>query len=133
MSPLPAPTAPTALLWLLQSLATVAVVTSLSEFWRLLQAQLHREGRSWPHVSCPGRPSVPDAQVAFGADGGPSKALEGFCRKNGVAAGDVTREADGKGTEYVWVTVQSKGCPAAEVRRRSVLRMPHRAAGTRLR
>ena len=55
-------------------------------------------------------------QVAFGGDGAPSKALEGFCRKNGVTAADVTVEADGKGTEYVWAVVKESGRPAAEVR-----------------
>lgn len=55
------------------------------------------------------------AQAAFGADGAPSRALEGFCKKNGVSADDVTREADGKGTEYVWAVVRSRGRPAAEV------------------
>lgn len=54
-------------------------------------------------------------QVAFGADGAPSKALEGFCRKNGVAPADVTREADEKGTEYVWAVVREKVRSAAEV------------------
>ncbi len=56
-------------------------------------------------------------QVAFGADGAASKALEGFCRKNGLSKDDVTREVDDKGTEYVWATVQSKGRPAAEAGR----------------
>ena len=52
--------------------------------------------------------------MAFGSDGSPSKALEGFCRKNGVAAADVTVEADGKGTEYVWAVVKQRGRAAAE-------------------
>ena len=54
-------------------------------------------------------------QVAFGADGSPSKALEGFCKKNGVSLKDVTTEADAKGINYVWAVVKSKGRPAAEV------------------
>ena len=54
-------------------------------------------------------------QVAFASDGAPSKALDGFCRKNGVAAADVTVEADVKGTEYVWAVVQQCGRVAAEV------------------
>lgn len=57
----------------------------------------------------------PRLQVAFGSDGSPSKALEGFCKKNAVAAADVTVEADGKGTEYVWVVVKLRGRAAAEV------------------
>ena len=58
-------------------------------------------------------------QVAYGSDGSPSKALEGFCRKNAVAAADVTVEADGKGTEYVWAVVKQRGRAAAEARART--------------
>jgi glycyl-tRNA synthetase beta subunit len=50
------------------------------------------------------------------ASGQPTKALEGFCRKAGVAVDTVTREADAKGVEYVWVEVKDAGKPAAEVR-----------------
>lgn len=57
----------------------------------------------------------PPAKVAYGSDGAGTKALEGFCRKNGVAAADVSREADEKGTEYVWATVQTAGRPAGQV------------------
>jgi hypothetical protein len=42
------------------------------------------------------------------------QALEGFCKKNGVEVGDVTKEADAKGVEYCYVTVKdaevSSGC-----------------------
>lgn len=58
-------------------------------------------------------------QVAFGPDGAPSRALDGFCKKNGVSPADVTKEADAKGTEYVWAVVRSQGRPAAEVCSRS--------------
>lgn len=56
----------------------------------------------------------PPASAAFSADGKPTKALEGFCRKNGVQVADVSREADAKGVEYVWVTVKDAGRTAAE-------------------
>lgn len=56
------------------------------------------------------------AQVAFNEDGSPSKALAGFCKKNGVAEADVSVEADGKGVEYVWASKQDGGRSAAEVR-----------------
>ncbi len=59
----------------------------------------------------------PPAKSAFGADGQPTKALEGFCRKNGVDPASVTREADAKGVEYVYAVVRDAGRPAAEVRR----------------
>ena len=38
----------------------------------------------------------------------PSKAAEGFCKKNGLALADVVREKDEKGVEYLFATVQEK-------------------------
>lgn len=58
----------------------------------------------------------PPAKAAFDASGAPTKALEGFCRKNGVSGDAVVREADAKGVEYCWVEVKDAGKPAAEVR-----------------
>lgn len=40
----------------------------------------------------------PSLKAAFGADGAPSRALEGFLKKNSAAAGDVVRRDD-----YVWL------------------------------
>ena len=58
-------------------------------------------------------PSLPlRLQSAF-KDGAPTKALEGFLRKNGVSAADVTRETDAKGVEYCFVTVKDAGRAAA--------------------
>ncbi|GIL46417.1 hypothetical protein Vafri_3416 [Volvox africanus] len=57
----------------------------------------------------------PPAKQAFTADGSPTKALEGFCRKNGVDVASVTREVDGKGVEYVYAVVRDAGRAAAEV------------------
>mmetsp|Transcript_3453 Transcript_3453/g.7887 ORF Transcript_3453/g.7887 Transcript_3453/m.7887 type:complete len:1097 (-) Transcript_3453:1061-4351(-) len=57
----------------------------------------------------------PPTKAAFAADGSPTKALEGFCKKNGVAPGDVTKQADAKGVEYVFAKVKEVGRPAAEV------------------
>ncbi|EFJ48902.1 hypothetical protein VOLCADRAFT_59982 [Volvox carteri f. nagariensis] len=57
----------------------------------------------------------PPAKQAFSADGSPTKALEGFCRKNGVDVGSVTREADAKGVEYVYAVVRDAGRDAVEV------------------
>ena len=54
-----------------------------------------------------------DPQSAFGKDGAPTKALEGFLRKNGASASDVTREADAKGVEYCFVTVKDAGRAAS--------------------
>lgn len=55
----------------------------------------------------------PPAKAAYAPDGAPTKALEGFCKKNGLSVGDCTLEADGKGVEYVWATVQTVGQSAA--------------------
>ena len=49
-------------------------------------------------------------QVAFGEDGAPSKALQGFCRKNGVDPAAATVEGD-----YVWADVQSGSQSSLEV------------------
>ena len=54
-------------------------------------------------------------QVAYGPDGNPSKALLGFCKKNVVSVASVTREADAKGTEYVWAVVKQPGRAASQV------------------
>lgn len=54
-------------------------------------------------------------QVAYSPDGNPSKALQGFCKKNGVSVDSVTTEADSKGTEYVWAIVKQPGRSASEV------------------
>ena len=50
-------------------------------------------------------------QVAFGEGGAPSKALQGFCKKNSVTVDSVTVEGD-----YVWAEVQSGGQSSLEVR-----------------
>ncbi|KAF5842959.1 glycyl-tRNA synthetase alpha subunit-domain-containing protein [Dunaliella salina] len=57
----------------------------------------------------------PPTKAAFAADGSPTKALEGFCKKNGVAPSDVTKQSDAKGVEYVFAKVKEVGRPAAEV------------------
>ena len=54
-------------------------------------------------------------QVAYGPDGSPSKALLGFCKKNGVQAENVFKEADPKGTEYAWAVVKQPGQDASKV------------------
>lgn len=55
----------------------------------------------------------PPAKAAYTADGAPTKALEGFCKKNGVTPADCSLEADAKGVEYVWATVPTTGQSAA--------------------
>jgi len=57
----------------------------------------------------------PPATVAFDADGEPTKAALGFCKKNGIDMANVTREADKKGTEYLYAVVREEGKCAAEV------------------
>ncbi|MCC6349202.1 MAG: glycine--tRNA ligase subunit beta [Candidatus Eisenbacteria bacterium] len=56
----------------------------------------------------------PAAKVAFDAAGQPTKALVGFCAGRGVDVSAVRRVATPKG-EYVAVTVQHVGRPAADV------------------
>ena len=50
----------------------------------------------------------PPAKAAFDPEGNPTRAAEGFCKKNGVALADVVREKDEKGVEYLYATVQEK-------------------------
>ncbi|KAF6257872.1 glycyl-tRNA synthetase beta subunit-domain-containing protein, partial [Scenedesmus sp. NREL 46B-D3] len=57
----------------------------------------------------------PPAKAAFDASGAPTKALQGFCRKAGVAVEAVTLEADAKGVEYCYVEVKDAGKSAAAV------------------
>jgi len=56
----------------------------------------------------------PSAQVAFGADGKPTKAAEGFARGKGVAVEDL-RVEDMDGGRYVVATVKETGRGAAQV------------------
>jgi len=55
----------------------------------------------------------PPAKAAFAPNGAPTKALLGFCAKNGVDAASVTVEADAKGVDYVFADVHEAGAPAA--------------------
>ena len=44
----------------------------------------------------------PSAKIAFDAEGNPTKAAEGFARKNGLTAAELVRREDADGTEYVF-------------------------------
>ena len=59
----------------------------------------------------------PPAKVAYkdGDLSAPTPALNGFCKKNGIAVGDCRIEEDDKGTGYVWATVTQAGRPTADV------------------
>ena len=57
----------------------------------------------------------PPSSSAFDAEGKPTKALEGFCKKSGVQVSDLIREPGPKGVEYCFAVVRSTGRPAAEV------------------
>ncbi len=46
----------------------------------------------------------PKAQIAFDADGNPTKAAAGFARKCGIDASELTRKVDEDGNEYVFAT-----------------------------
>ncbi|HEY3779533.1 MAG TPA: glycine--tRNA ligase subunit beta [Fimbriimonadaceae bacterium] len=52
----------------------------------------------------------PGIATAYDADGNPTKALEGFCRGQGVSVNDLRKEGD-----YVWVTKTIPGKPTNEV------------------
>lgn len=70
-------------------------------------------------------------QVAFNADGAPSKALVGFCAKNGADPAAVETRSDAKGVEYVWATRREPGRPAAEARPVHCSRRTSRQTGCR--
>ncbi|MCG2769638.1 MAG: glycine--tRNA ligase subunit beta [Anaerolineae bacterium] len=64
----------------------------------------------------------PPARVAFDADGKPTKAAEGFARKQGVAVDDLQiRDLDGR--EYVVAVVLEEAKPAGEVLTESLPRL----------
>lgn len=52
----------------------------------------------------------PSVQAAYDGEGQPSKALEGFCRGNGVDPSEARKEGD-----YVWVTKAIPGRPTLEI------------------
>lgn len=57
----------------------------------------------------------PPKAKAIAEDGQPTKAAQGFCKKNGVAVEDLIVRADEKGVEYAYAQVKTAGRPAAEV------------------
>ncbi len=52
----------------------------------------------------------PRAQAAFDSEGNPTKALEGFCRGQGITVDQVTTRED-----YVWITKSIPGKPTVEL------------------
>ncbi|XP_064995666.1 glycine--tRNA ligase, chloroplastic/mitochondrial 2 isoform X3 [Musa acuminata AAA Group] len=56
----------------------------------------------------------PPASKAFDSEGNPTKAAEGFCRKNCVAIGCLYKKFEGK-TEYVYIKVKESAQSAFEV------------------
>ena len=58
----------------------------------------------------------PPAQIAFDDQGNPTRAAEGFAKKNGVSVAELgRREVEGRSGEYVVCTRREPGRPAAEV------------------
>ncbi len=57
----------------------------------------------------------PAAQAAYDDDGKPTKALEGFCRGQGVEPSDVERRPDENGVEYVYAQKRIEGRSTVEV------------------
>ncbi|KAG6546215.1 hypothetical protein Mapa_012253 [Marchantia paleacea] len=56
----------------------------------------------------------PPATKAFDKDGKPTKAAEGFCKRNNVTVEDLVVKMDGK-TEYVYAVVKEQSRPTLEV------------------
>ena len=57
----------------------------------------------------------PKAQIAFDADGNPTKAAEGFARKNGVDASQLRRKVAEDGNEYVFAERNVESRPAMPI------------------
>ena len=58
----------------------------------------------------------PAANIAFDADGNPTKAAEGFARKCGLAASELARRVDTDGREYVFAEKDIPAAPALPLR-----------------
>lgn len=57
----------------------------------------------------------PKAEIAFDAEGNPTKAAEGFARKRGVSADALTRHVDSDGHEYVFAELNIPSVPATKI------------------
>lgn len=57
----------------------------------------------------------PSAKIAFDAEGNPTKAAEGFARKNGMTAAELVRREDADGTEYVFAEQNTPSEPAVPI------------------
>ena len=57
----------------------------------------------------------PKAQIAFDADGNPTKAAAGFARKCGIDASELTRKIDEDGNEYVFAERNVPSEPAMPI------------------
>ena len=57
----------------------------------------------------------PAASIAFGEDGMPTKAAEGFARKFGISAQDLIRREDSDGREYVFAESDIPSEPAMQL------------------
>ena len=57
----------------------------------------------------------PAAKIAFDADGKPTKAAQGFARKNGITAEELTVKQDADGREYVFAEKNIDSKPALPI------------------
>ena len=57
----------------------------------------------------------PSAKIALDAEGNPTKAAEGFARKNGMTAAELVRREDADGTEYVFAEQNTPSEPAVSI------------------
>ena len=73
-------------------------------------------GAGLPNELAPTTRSVrgPAASAAFGPDGGPTRAAEGFARAQGVAVADLVTRDDG-GREFVFAEIREEGRPLDEL------------------
>lgn len=57
----------------------------------------------------------PAVRAAYGDDGQPTRALEGFCRGQGISTGSVEHRKDEKGVEYVYARRHEPGLATTKV------------------
>lgn len=77
--------------------------------WALVEGLAHRQEERTTTMR------GPPAQAGFDANGNPTKAVQGFCRKNGVTPAQLTRKADARGVEYLYADVTDVGRPTGVV------------------
>ena len=96
---------------------------SASALWTPRRIALFATGVAARTADREERVKGPRAAAAFDASGAPTKAAEGFAKKNGVAPADLVRDG-----EFVWATVRTPGRAAAAVVAEILPTLPSKAA-----